>query len=458
MVGNILEVVIENEIYGFNSEEVKYILTIPSITPVPLSDKSVLGVIVINGQVISVIDLGVVLRDNKININGEKAKLIIFKNEAFVVDEVLDIEEVDKDNLEIIDEDFIHGFYKDKEYLVQLLNVENILKSLKIDIFKPITVDTIEENINNNNKNVSNDYIRALFFKVEDEKFAINIESLRELIFVPEITFVANNDVLGVITLREEVITILDMNKLLGFKSKKPTKKSRILITSYENKAIGFLVDEVEEVKNVYLNKLEEANILLNEMINFIYKDENEVVSIISIDELRKLIREHSIKNKKEEKKEKVLGENMREVTVFKIDNEEYAFDIEDVQEIIRYDTITPIPNAPKYVEGVLNLRGAVIPIISLPKRLDYKCDINDKTKIIVYSINNENIGFIVDDVSEILFVEDKYISKATNSEAIFDEIINLDDGKRVILKIKVKNLISNDLLDKIKMIKENSG
>jgi len=456
MLENILKVVIEDEIYGFNSEEVKFILTIPAITHVPLSDKSVLGVSVINGQVISVIDLGVVLRDKKTNINSEKAKLIVFRNEAFVVDEVLDIVEVDKENLEIVDEDFIYGFYKDKDYLVQLLNTKNILKNLKIDTFEPVVIDIVEENINNN-KNINNDYIRALFFKVEDEKFAINIESLRELIFVPEITFVANNDVLGVITLRDEVITLLDMNKFLGFKSKKPDEKSRVLIAFYENKAIGFLVDEVEEVKNVYLNKLEEADALSNEMIESIYKDENEVVSIISIDEIRKLVREHSIENKKEEKEE-VVEESMREVTVFKIDNEEYAFDIEEVQEIIRYDTITPIPDAPQYVEGVLNLRGAVIPIISLPKRLGYECNITDKTKIIVCSIDNENIGFIVDDVNEILFVEDKYISKATNDESVFDEIINLDDGKRVILKIKVKNLISNDLLDKIKMIRENNG
>jgi len=245
---------------------------------------------------------------------------------------------------------------------------------------------------------------------------------------------------------------------LLGFSHKEPDEKSRALIAYHKGKAIALLVDEVEEVKNLENSALEPMiGGVAGEIIEQVYKEKDSVSSIISADYIRKLVREYYIESEENSDNELKGSEetDVSEIAVFKVGDEEYAFDIEEVQEIIRYDTITPVPEAPGFMEGILNLRGSVIPVISLPDRLGFGYEVTDKTKIVVCSVGNEKIGFIVDDVNEILFVEDAYISKAVSEESLFEEVINLDDGKRVILKIRVGNLLDEEILEQIKMMEK---
>lgn len=88
----------------------------------------------------------------------------------------------------------------------------------------------------------------------------------------------------------------------------------------------------------------------------------------------------------------------------FKIANEEFGVDILNVQEINKMTAITKVPNAPDFVEGVINLRGRVIPIIDLRTRLKLEKKEPDKdTRIIVVEISGKTVGFIVDAVKEVL-------------------------------------------------------
>lgn len=104
-----------------------------------------------------------------------------------------------------------------------------------------------------------------------------------------------------------------------------------------------------------------------------------------------------------DEAQKKQDAELMQLVT-FSIGEEEFGVDILKVQEIIRMMEITKVPRAPEFVEGVINLRGKVIPIIDLRKRFGLSSRGHDKhTRIIVIEINNMIVGFVVDSVSEVL-------------------------------------------------------
>jgi purine-binding chemotaxis protein CheW len=88
----------------------------------------------------------------------------------------------------------------------------------------------------------------------------------------------------------------------------------------------------------------------------------------------------------------------------FNIGSEEFGVDILKVQEINRMVEITKVPQAPHYVEGVINLRGKVIPIVDLRKRFDLELKEHDKnTRIVVVDIEGNVMGMIVDAVSEVL-------------------------------------------------------
>lgn len=98
----------------------------------------------------------------------------------------------------------------------------------------------------------------------------------------------------------------------------------------------------------------------------------------------------------------------------FKLGNEDFGIDISRVQEINMMMQLTKIPNSNKCIEGVVNLRGKIVPVINLRERLGLAKKADDgKTKIIVSDINNKLIGFIVDEVNEVLRISKSIIEPA---------------------------------------------
>ncbi|GAB1372126.1 chemotaxis protein CheW [Candidatus Kapaibacterium sp.] len=101
---------------------------------------------------------------------------------------------------------------------------------------------------------------------------------------------------------------------------------------------------------------------------------------------------------------QKDAQDDILQLVSFNIGEEEFGVDILKVQEIIRLVEITRVPNAPDFVEGVINLRGKVIPVIDLRKRLGLSSiAANSDTRIVVVEIDTKIIGFLVDCVNEVL-------------------------------------------------------
>jgi purine-binding chemotaxis protein CheW len=155
------------------------------------------------------------------------------------------------------------------------------------------------------------------------------------------------------------------------------------------------------------------------------------------------------------------LNLDMLHLVTFRLGEEEYAIDILKVQEIIRMVEVTPIPNAPYVVEGVINLRGRVIPVVNLRKKFGIHgaCDIR-QLKIIVVDIGII-CGLIVDTVSEVLRLPLDRVepppSFANNagSKAI-KGIGKLDD--RLLILLEVSRLFENSELNTMEEITGGVG
>jgi len=130
------------------------------------------------------------------------------------------------------------------------------------------------------------------------------------------------------------------------------------------------------------------------------------------------------------------------QVVVFTIDDEYYAVDIAVVESIIKMQEITAIPNAPVYVEGVINLRGSVLPIIDLRTRLEIPNVPPDKeTRIVVIEINDDLVGCVVDAVTEVLRIP------ADRVEPPSGLIVSLDSAFiRGVAKIESRLIIMLDV------------
>ncbi len=144
------------------------------------------------------------------------------------------------------------------------------------------------------------------------------------------------------------------------------------------------------------------------------------------------------------------MSDQVLQLVTFRLGNEEFGIDIKRVQEINRMIDITKIPNAPNHVEGVVNLRGKIVPIVSLRTKLGFEEVERDKsTRIMVVEIDGSVLGFIVDSVSEVLRIQDPKVeptpSIAGGSDAAYIQgVINLAD--RILILLDLDNLFQTDL------------
>ena len=149
--------------------------------------------------------------------------------------------------------------------------------------------------------------------------------------------------------------------------------------------------------------------------------------------------------NQETQKKE---TSELLQLVSFMIGDEEFAVDILIVQEIIRMLQITKVPNAPDFVDGVINLRGRIIPVIDLRCKMGMKRIEHDKnTRIVVVEVIGKTVGFIVDAVTEVLRIPSSItetppeIVAGVNSEFI-KAVGKLED--RLLILIDIEKILSS--------------
>jgi purine-binding chemotaxis protein CheW len=125
----------------------------------------------------------------------------------------------------------------------------------------------------------------------------------------------------------------------------------------------------------------------------------------------------------------------------FHVGGEEFALDILRVQEIIRLQDLTRVPNSPEFVDGVMNLRGKIIPVIALRKRFGLDHVPPDKqTRIVVVEIKGTVLGFVVDSVSEVLRIPAATVEPPPRLGKVDQEYVSgvgkLDDRLLILLDL----------------------
>ncbi|NLK20783.1 MAG: chemotaxis protein CheW [Epulopiscium sp.] len=140
----------------------------------------------------------------------------------------------------------------------------------------------------------------------------------------------------------------------------------------------------------------------------------------------------------------------IKQYVVFKLGNEEYGVDIQRVQIIERIQNITRVPKSPYFIKGVINLRGEIIPVMSLRVKFELEPDdYTDETRIIIVKIDENQVGMIVDQVKEVLQLSTEAIENVQG----FTSDINLNFiqgvGKvndHIVTLLNLKNLIDSTL------------
>ncbi|EFP97737.1 chemotaxis protein CheW [Vibrio caribbeanicus] len=152
--------------------------------------------------------------------------------------------------------------------------------------------------------------------------------------------------------------------------------------------------------------------------------------------------------NEVEVRKEQSNDEVLQWVT-FQLEEETYGINVMQVREVLRYTEIAPVPGAPDYVLGIINLRGNVVTVIDTRSRFGLmEGEITDNTRIIVIESEHQVIGILVDSVAEVVYLRSSEIdttpSVGTDESAKFIQGVSNRDGKLLIL-VDLNKLLTDE-------------
>jgi purine-binding chemotaxis protein CheW len=133
----------------------------------------------------------------------------------------------------------------------------------------------------------------------------------------------------------------------------------------------------------------------------------------------------------------------------FQLENETYGINVMQVQEVLRYTEIAPVPGAPEYVLGIINLRGNVVTVIDTRSRFGLPSgDVSENSRIVIIEAEKQVIGIMVDSVAEVVYLRSSEIDAApavgTEESAKFIQGVSNRDGQLLIL-VDLNKLLSDE-------------
>jgi purine-binding chemotaxis protein CheW len=334
-----------------------------------------------------------------------------------------------------------------------------------------------------NTSTLSNDIIENegnlyLYFKLGNNKYALNVNQIIEIIQLPLLDYPQklSNNIIGLLNYNNLTINILDLRFYLKLKVTPYSINNQILIIKTEENIFGLIIDAVENIISLDSSKIKYFPFSEeNKIIEFIYKKENENICIINLITLENILKQgvpqteidvlslfpadddskYKLKQRHNELIKKFdnapVTFSQDKFISFKINENIYCINIEYVKEFLKNPTITPIPCNVDYIPGVIALRGDFITIVDLEKILGMsiypKQDSKNKISenIIILELSDYKIGFMVEKIFNIINISDESIKKNLYDKQnayIYGEVL-LD--KKLYIILNIKNILSDE-------------
>lgn len=480
------------EAFAVDMAPVQEIIRMPDVVRVPLAPATLNGLANLRGKVLPIISLRRMFGFPEQASDDATRAIIIDVGQplGFIVDRVASVVGVEPSQIEgvgairsAVDTDLLSGLIKgvgghemimvlDFDKLIQreFAQMADLAKSVGVASGLAINTDMAEDAINS-------DELQLVSFNVADQEYAIAIEDVQEIVQVPEtIVHVPHSEshVIGVMTLRSRLLPLVNLRRMFGLAEHTLDEKSRIVVLSLGSASVGVAVDGVSEVLRVAKSCVDAMPALLA-----IEGDLADIAEICRLDGGKRLVSIITVRNLFEHSAiKKALStvndtkhnadaatatadmdeslDDDEQVVVFRLDKEEFGVPIHSMQEIVRVpEQLIHVPKAPAFVEGVINLRGSVLPVIDLRMRLGLpRVTRSDRQRIMVFLIADVRTGFIVDQVTEVLKIPKAAIElspKLSKSQGkILSRMANMEKQKRMVQLLEPNFLIEGDELESL--------
>lgn len=305
-------------------------------------------------------------------------------------------------------------------------------------------------------------------FVVNKELFGVLIQAVEEIIVLPDkITPVPKAPYYfsGMINLRGEVISVIDLRRRFNLEKIAPTEQTRILIVSIQDIKVGMVVDAVNRVLSVNARDVRPPPAIMESgAVKYIYGSvqiDDAVMLMLDTDELidpseLTLYKQHSQQQGKEQMGGTVQMSGWREERIligFRLRHENYAIDINYVEEIIELPKITPVPEMSQIIEGIFHQRNRALPILRLSRRFRLPdSELNDDNSVLIVNQDGLVMGFIVDEITEVFrVVNDEIVPPPANisgrsAEQLEGIIkIKINEVMEVVMALNIDNILTDN-------------
>lgn len=490
---------VQGELFAVPLAEVQEIIRLPDMVGVPLSPPSLEGLANLRGAVLPVASLRRVFQMADVE-HDDSTRVVVINQGVpvgFIVDRMASVITAEAHEIEgvqgirsTVAADFLSGMIKQAAGMTMILDPAQLIKSEFAGVAKRIGGafgDTLLGGggaAREEARQVASDEIQLVSFVVAEQEYALPIENVQEIVQVPEqISRVPNTDshVIGVMTLRQRLLPMVSLRRMFGLTPAPLDEHNRIVVVSLDDRdgrdgmSVGVVMDTVKEVLRVNRSLVDPMPALLSRG-----GDGGEIQSIcrlaagkrlVSILSAERMFQSHDLRSQIAahaqggDRSENGMNDadnrggpvdEEEQFVVFRLANEEYGVPIDCVQEIVRVpEELTHVPKTPDFIEGVVNLRGAVLPVVDQRRRFGLnEIDRNDRQRIMVFTLNGVQTGFIVDSVSEVLKISRSVIGQAPSlseeQSRLIHRVANIEKQKRIILLLDVNQLLSKNELGQL--------
>lgn len=316
-------------------------------------------------------------------------------------------------------------------------------------------------------------------FSVGSQDFALRLASVREVVALPSgVTAVPQADavMLGVMALRGQLLPLVSLRALLGLRAvERTSSRVRIVVVRIGAGLVGLAVDGMKEILRIPSEEIDPVPAILTRgdaeaQIEGICRLDggDRLVSVLSTD---RLFRDQALaeqimprtENSDDMDTPNGPSDSDEQFIVFRLGGEEYGLPIAAVDEVVRMpETLTRLPKAPAFVEGVMNLRGRVVPVIDQRRRFQFEEQgERRRERIVVVRIDHMLAGFVVDSVSEVLKISQSLLRPtpdlAAGGSQVIDRVANIEIEGRMILLLNPRELLDRAEKDLLAAISGDS-
>lgn len=474
---------------GLPLESVQEIIRVPDLVKVPLTPPSLLGIANLRGEVLPVASLRKAFElderdaDDSMRVvvvnRGVPMGILVDRMSTVMTAEPSEIEDAQRLR-DVVRNDLVEQVVQRSERRVLVFDAQRVLREA---LALPDRTDELHSagllsgaggspaGMRRGAETGSDAEERQLVsFEVGDQEYALAISRVKEIVNVPEyITTVpkAPSTVVGVMVLRQRMLPLVSLRRLLQL-PEGASKPQRVVVTTGFGDSemnIGLVVDTVREVLRLTDRQIDEVPSYLkrgNDELQSICRLEGGK-RIVTVLEVSRLLDTKALEASLEDVELEdgtVLEEHHggtamtaeeEQFVIFKIDRDGYGIAIDAVQEIVRIPPeMTAVPKAPDFVEGVINLRGQVLPVIDQRKRLGLPAtERHDRQRIMVLRVRNQLLGFIVDSVAEVRKVPVCRIGPAPSlskaQEKLIRRVAQLGEERGIVMLLEPDQMVPED-------------